>query len=125
MVNHGFGVMCCRSLCLLPLLLCDATMPPDGGRHVGLLRDMQSRWQALDRPSAKRYPLSCTNKTVLRHCAPGTGLDPEDPAYLEVALAVADLHVQADDAAAAHAVMQAVHAALQQVSPDPIETLQT
>ena len=44
-----------------------------------------------------------------------TGLDHEDPAYLEVALAVADLHVQADDAAAAHAVMEAVHATLEQV----------
>ena len=32
---------------------------------------------------------------------------------------MADLHVQAGDAAAAHAVMQAVHATLERVNPAP------
>jgi len=59
------------------------------------------------------------------HVETRTGLDPEDPAYLEVALAVADLHVQAGDAVAAHAVMQAVHAALQQVCSHPYQALQS
>ena len=64
-------------------------------------------------PSAMHRPASWLTLRTWVHA----GLDPEDPAYLEVALAVADLHVQAGDAVAAHAVMQAVHAALEQVSP--------
>ena len=43
------------------------------------------------------------------------GLDRDDPSYLEVALAAADLHVEASNAAAAQTIMQAVHTTLDQV----------
>ena len=44
-----------------------------------------------------------------------TGLDRENPGYLELALAAADLHVEAGDAAAAQTIMQAVQSNLDQV----------
>ena len=94
---------------------CASTPPHHGGSLSGLLGG------SLICPSQCIDPPTWLNLHVLTR----TALDPEDPAYLEVALAVADLHVQAGDAAAAHAVMQAVHAALQQVGSHPCQALQT